>query len=215
MSVTQLLRQAFGVWWRNAVHIAFFNALWLVLQLLVVTGPPATAAVYLVTSALLDGEHVTPRDLWVHTKRMFVPAWKWGLLNLLIVGAVVVNFWISREQPGDVWAALRIFWAAVGVIWLAISLLYWPLWMAEEDQSMRNTLRNGLVLLMHSPGLVLWTLVISAISLAFSIVAVIPVVNFIMGWIASLGLITTRHIVAQLNAAAQSANEPDTIDEQA
>ncbi len=207
MSVAQVVKQAARLWWRNAVHIAFFNAFWLALQLLIVTGPPATAALYVVASSLLDGEHVTPRDLWRATRRLFIPAWKWGALNLLVIGVVAVNFWLSRAQSGDLWAALRLFWSAVGIIWLAINSLYWPLWLAEKDQSVRNTLRNGLVLLMRSPMLVLATLALSVVSLAVSIVAVIPFVNFVMVWIASLGLMTTQQIVTQMDAEAQAAHE--------
>ncbi len=194
-----IVKQALRLWWRNAVHIAFFNALWVALQVLIVTGPPATAAMYVIAQSLIDGEHVTPRDLWLTTRRMFAPAWKWGALNLIVLGIVAVNFWLSRAQTGDLWLALRVFWGVVTVIWWSLNILYWPLWLAEEDQSVRNTLRNGLVLLVRSPGLVLSTLVLTVVSFAVSVVAVIPFVNAVMIWAASLSLITTRYVISKLN----------------
>lgn len=205
MSLTQILKQAAHLWWRNAVHIAFFNAIWLALQFLIVTGPPATAAMVIITNSLLDGEHVTPRDVWLTTRRMFVPAWKWGALNLIVLGVVAVNFWLSRTQTSDVWLALRVFWGVVTIIWLAINSLYWPLWLVEEDRSVRNTLRNGLVLLVRSPGLILSTLVLTVASLALSIISVIPLVNAFMIWAASLGLLTTRHVISKMNAGVPAA----------
>src|SRR5579871_2507625 len=135
-----VIRRVWKLGWHHAVHVAFFNCIWLVLQLLVVTGPPATAAMYDIAHRLSEGELLTPRDILQTVRQMFVPAWKWAAVNLLALALIGGNFWLARSRDGDLWTGLRFVWAAAGIVWLAINWLYWPLWLAESDRRVTNTL---------------------------------------------------------------------------
>ena len=184
---------------RNAVHIAFFNCIWLVLQVPILTGPPATAAMYAIAYRLAEDELVTPGDAWKTIREMFVPAWKWMLVNLPVLGIVLGNLWLARGRDGDLWAVLRVVWTVVGIIWLSAMSLYWPLWLAETDRSVGNTIRNCFVLLLHAPALAFSVIVISAVLFVLSVVTIIPLINGVMVWIAVIGLVTSKQIIRLIN----------------
>jgi len=164
-----------------------------------VTGPPATAAMYDIAHRLSEGELLTPRDVLRTVREMFVPAWKWAAVNLLAAAIIGGNFWLARDREGDLWTSLRFVWTAASVVWLAINWLYWPLWLAESDKRVTNTLRNGFVLFMRAPGLVISAMLASLLVLAVSIVTIIPLVNGAMVWISAAGLFTTDEIIRQMN----------------
>jgi uncharacterized membrane protein YesL len=194
----RVLKRAVSLWWRNAVHVTFINVLWLALQFPIVTGPPATAALYAVMQRLSHGELITLRDVWLEVRKMFIPAWKWGAANIVAAFAIGGNFWLSRSQPGDLWIVLRFVWVAAAVLWIAINVFYWPLWLAQTDRSLGNTLRNGLVLLLRAPDKVLLVTFFSVVLVALSVVTLIPLINWLMVWLASIGLFATEEFVQQV-----------------
>src|SRR5436190_1411831 len=65
----EALRRAGRLWWHNLVHVTVLNCFWFLLQIPIVTGLPATAALFNVTYRLAEGDHVTPADLWSTTRQ--------------------------------------------------------------------------------------------------------------------------------------------------
>jgi len=193
-----IIKQTWRLWSQNAVHIAFFNCIWLVLQLPIVMAPAATAAMYALAHRMADGELVTPKDLWTTLREMFIPAWKFALVNLLVLAIVLGNLWFARGRDGNLWSILRMIWTLTAIVWLTATSLYWPLWLAESDRSVGNTLRNCFVLMIHAPSLVLSLVVISAAIFVLSIVTIIPLVNGVMVWIAFTALLTSETIIHQI-----------------
>ena len=197
--MVHIFKEVWRLYSRNAVHIAFFNCIWLVLQVPIVTGPAATAAMYVITHRLAEGEHVTPHDIWKTAREMFIPAWKWAALNLLAIAIVAGNLWLARGRDGDLWIVLRLVWTVAAIVWLAATSLYWPLWLAESDRSVGNTLRNCFVLLIHVPVLVFSVAVLSAVVFVLSVVTIIPLINGAMVWIAATSLLASENITRQIN----------------
>ncbi len=178
------------------------NAAWFVLQIPVVTGPPATAMVYALVQRSADGEYWGPRDAWREFRALFWPAWRWGLLNALIwlVGiSNLVSYW---QAPGILWFTLRLLWIGALTMWLALNFFYWPFWLAQDDTSLRNTYRNcGRFLLLH-PGPALTLVGLSIILAVVSLITTLPFTLGLMCWLALLG--TTA---VQRSLAAQAAGQ--------
>ena len=193
-----IIKETWRIYSRNAVHIAFFNCIWLVLQVPIVTAPAATAAMYAIAHRLAEGELVTPRDVWKTVREVFIPAWKWAAVNLLVLAIMLGNLWLARGRDGDLWAVLRLVWTLAAILWLVATSMYWPLWLAESDRSVGNTLRNCFVLLIHAPVLSFSAVAISAAVFVLSVVTILPLVNGAMIWIAVTGLLTREQIVRQI-----------------
>ena len=169
--------------------LIFFNLTWLALQIPIVTGPPATAAMYVIARQLADGELIEPRHGLNALRRMFAPAWIWGALNLLIVGAVIGNFWFYQSATGWFWIGLRLVWGAIALVWFAINLFYWPFWLAQEQDSLQLTFRNSFLFLAKRPGLALTLMFISALLIIGSVLTTLPLAAALMTWLALIGVL--------------------------
>ena len=187
-----ILGQAFRLWWQEFMLLIFFNLTWLALQIPIVTGPPATAAMYVIARQLADGELIEPRHGLNALRRMFAPAWIWGALNLLIVGAVIGNFWFYQSATGWFWIGLRLVWGAIALVWFAINLFYWPFWLAQEQHSLQLTFRNSFLFLAKRPGLALSLMLISAFLIVVSVLTTLPLAAALMAWLALIGVLAVE-----------------------
>jgi uncharacterized membrane protein YesL len=177
-------KRAIQDWWREFIALSLLNLAWLIFQLLVITGPPATATMYLLARRVIDLEDLSAKEAWSTFRTVFFPAWKWGFANLVILIVMVSNYWAYQDNVGLGWSILRFAWACVGMIWFSTNLFYWPLWIAQTDRRMRTTLRNGLVILLRHPGFALLHTALSAAFLVVSAVLSFPLATITISWIA-------------------------------
>jgi hypothetical protein len=187
-----IIGQVFRLWWREFMLLIFFNLIWLALQIPIVTGPPATAAMYVIARQLADGELIEPRHGLNALRRMFAPAWVWGALNLLIVGAVAGNFWFYQSATGWLWIGLRLVWGVIALGWFAINLFYWPFWLVQEQHSLGLTFRNSFLFLAKRPGLALTLMLMSALLIVVSVLTTLPLATALMAWLALIGVLAVE-----------------------
>jgi hypothetical protein len=211
------MRQAFAavwralrLWWHDSFLFILLNIGWLVMQIPVITAPAATAALYSVARRASQGDFLTPGDALTEMRRLFVPALKWGLLNLVILGTGAANFYLYRDADGVFWMLLRGLWGGIGALWLAINCFYWPFWLEQDQPTLRRTLYNCCVLLAKRPiyalSICLITLVVATISIALTV----PFGAALMTWIALIGTTAVEDELARvraINAAASPLTE--------
>ena len=185
----KVVGRAFAAWWGEWPLLMLLNLAWLALQIPIVTGPPATAAMYAMARRVADGEGVGPRQAWQSLRAMFWPAWGWGAVNLVLAVVVIGNFAAYGAAPGLGWAALRLAWGSLTVLWIAINLFYWPFWLAQADQRMVTTLRNALVMCLKAPGFGLTLLVICAALAVVSVLVTLPLAAALVSWLALIGVL--------------------------
>jgi len=185
----QVTGRAFALWWREFILLAICNLAWLALQLLIVTGPPATAAMYGIARRIANDDYVEPSHIWQTLRQMFLPAWKWGAANLLMALVVVGNFWAYQDAVGLPWTILRLAWGMIALGWFAANLFYWPFWLTQGDRSLRTTLRNGYLFLAKRPGFALSLVLICAGLSAVSILLTLPLAIGLMAWLALIGVL--------------------------
>ena len=187
-----ILGHAFRLWWQEFILLIFFNLMWLALQIPIITGPPATAAIYVIARQLADGELIEPRHGLYALRRMFVPSWTWGGLNLLIVGVLVGNFWFYQSSTGPLWTGLRLVWGMIALGWFSINLFYWPFWLAQEQPSLQLTFRNSFLFLAKRPGLALTLMLMSALLISVSVLTTLPFAAALMAWLALIGVLAAE-----------------------
>ncbi len=187
-----IIGQAFRLWWQEFMLWIFFNLIWLALQIPIVTGPPATAAMYVIARQLADGELIEPRHGLNALRRMFAPAWIWGAINLLIVGAVVGNFWFYQSATGWLWIGLRLVWGVIALGWFSINLFYWPFWLVQEQHSLQLTFRNSFLFLAKQPVLALTIMLMSALLIVVSVLTTLPLAAALMAWLALIGVLAVE-----------------------
>jgi uncharacterized membrane protein YesL len=206
-----LILRAFKLWWSEFFLLTILNFAWLALQVPIITGPPATAAMYVIARRIADGEEGSAREAARALRQMLLPAWKWGALNLIILAAVVVNFWAYNSAAGLAWDILRLAWGTIATLWFAVNLFYWPFWLAQKDQRVRVTLRNAFVLYIKSPGLGLTVLIVCALLIAVSIGLTLPLAVGLMAWLALIGVLAVDSALKPAENAGDSSFEMELI----
>jgi uncharacterized membrane protein YesL len=199
-----IIGRAFRLWWSDFMLLIFFNLLWLVFQIPIVTGPPATAAMYVIARRLADGEFIEPRHGLDALRRMWVPAWVWGVINLVIVGVLVGNFWLYQSATGWLWTGLRLMWGIIALAWFAVNLFYWPFWLAQDQHSPQLTFHNSFLFLARQPGLALTLVLFSSILSIVSVLTTLPFAAALMSWLALIGVLA-------VGEALRPHDEDDTV----
>ena len=149
MRPTSIVAAATRRAWDEYMSVLVISAAWLMAQVLVIPGPPATAMLFAMARATHDGVFWSTADALAAFRALFWPAWRWGLPNLLVIGIGLYNISVFWNVPG-VWAGLRWLWLAGLLVWLGLNLFYWPFYLAATDRSWRNTYANcGRFWLLH------------------------------------------------------------------
>jgi len=185
------------MWWRELILLVIFNVIWWLSQLLIITGPPATATMYRIAQKLTDNQLVDFTDSWKEFRLMFFSAWKWGALNMILLLVLVVNLAGYWNAEGWEWSFLKLIWMFIAITLYMLNLFYWPFWLSQTDQRMLNTYRNSLVLMFNKPALFGTTAVLSFLWIVFCILTVIPLVVCMMAWLALLGVLTVEDVLAE------------------
>lgn len=184
--------------WDEWISVVVLSAVWLAAQVLIIPGPPATAALFAMARRTYDGVYWSAGDVWSAFKELFGPAWKWALPNIVIIGLSLYNISTFWNVPGGVWLVLRAVWLTALLVWLALNLFYWPFRLAAEDQSMRNTYANCVRFWLLHPAaafvLFLVCLILGVISLPFAL----PIVLGVIFWIALVAETAVRRSLEEV-----------------
>lgn len=184
MSSASILAAATRRFWDEYISALVLSSVWLLAQVLVVSGPPATAALFAMSRATHDGQYWSAADAWAAFREHFWAAWRWGLPNLLVLGLGLYNLSVFWNVPGGLWTGLRWLWAAALLTWLALNLFYWPFYFAAADRSLRNTYANcARFWLLHPATAALLALVALVVGIA-GVSTLLPVVLGAAFWLA-------------------------------
>src|SRR5262245_23486016 len=106
------IRRGVSGWYREPFTYVLLNLGWLILQIPIITGPAATAAMVAAAGRTLQGESISLSVVVKDGRRLFFPALKWGLLNGLIALVLAVNFTTYGQAEGLGWSILHAVWAS-------------------------------------------------------------------------------------------------------
>ena len=198
MSPLQILTAATRRSWDEYMSVLLLSAAWLLAQVLVIPGPPATAALFAMARNTYDGIYWNAGNVWYDFKALFIPAWKWALPNIAVVGLALYNLSTFWNVPGGAWGGLRVVWLVGLVLWLALNLFYWPFYLAADDRSLRNTYANaGRFWLLHPLAAVVLFLVCLAVGVA-ALPFALPIVLGVAFWIAMVAETAVRRSLNEL-----------------
>lgn len=155
----------------NMFELFLFNVMWFLFTILVITAPPATAALFYTTNELAHNRSATWRTFFSGMKLYFWSSWKWGILNIIVAVLFFSNvvFYASIEKVWAEWARGGI--SALYMFWVFVQLYVFPIAFEQDEPNLRNALRNSLVLMVKRPMFYLGTafilLVLALISSIF------------------------------------------------
>ena len=212
------MRAALSTFWRALQYwgdemflLMPMNVAWWVAMLLVIPGPPMTAAILAVTHRMAHGELVSWRVAWEAFRRHFWRAWGWMAINLAFVALLYFNYtFYAQRLSGALWTVAWIGWLVLIAAWAALQLYWWPLMLEMPGASLVLALRNAIRLIVLNP---LFTLVALVLSLTLAVVSVVffPLALFIsVGLLASIANHMTLDRLAAYREMRMRLGEEET-----
>jgi uncharacterized membrane protein YesL len=145
----QVVRAALRDTWSDLFNTAVINLLWLILTLLVVTAPPATLALFSTANRIAREEPTDPRDFLRAFRRYLVIGWRWGLLQVVVLGVLIGDILLSGRLGGETafgQLAQGLYLAALAC-WLLLQLYALPFLFEQDEPALRTALRNAAVMM--------------------------------------------------------------------
>lgn len=186
-------------YWDDMFTLMLCNLLWLLAQILIIPGPPATAALFTVTNRVAHGSCARVSDFWVGFKSLFWESWKWGALNILailILGFAALFYGSGGFPPPTGYMLMSSNLILLG-IWLLAQLFAFPFWLEQVDKRIWLAVRNAVVTLAQNLPVTLAALLLTAAVLGLT--AAFPVLTGLMT-ASFLTLVGNTVVVAQVEA---------------
>lgn len=177
----RILGMAFRDVWQELWTILIVQLLFLLGCLLIIPGPPVTVAMFYYANRIAHDELATERDFLHAIRQYWKPAWRWGGLNLLVIGLLVGDFYLTGnwESNPELVSYLQGFYAAVLVLWLLLQIFALPFLFEQQEPSVRQALRNATVFIRYNWLLVLAMSLLLATSLALGVLVFL--LTFVFG----------------------------------
>jgi uncharacterized membrane protein YesL len=159
--------------------LVLVNVIWFVFTALIVTAFPALGGLYYATNAQAHGKPADWRLFMEGFRAYFWLSWRWGILNVAVVGVLVGNVLFYGQVTAE-WAVVgRALAGALLALWTVLQMFAWPLLMEQEDRRVRVALRNSAVILIRQPVLSLSVAAALALVALASVLVIRPAVVFI------------------------------------
>lgn len=132
------------------------HLLWLVGNLLIIPGPPATLALFYTAHRMARGEVTGVTDFLHAFRRYWTPAWRWGLLNGAVIFFLAGDFWLTgRISQAPLARFIQGFYLATLAGWLLLQLYTLPFLIQQEQPILRQSLRNAALMVRKHPAFTL------------------------------------------------------------
>jgi uncharacterized membrane protein YesL len=151
------------------VQLIGCNLLWFFCCLPIITAPPATAALYVITREIGYRHSLSWRDFFSYLGQYFFIGWRWGILNLIAVLIVWLNVWFYDNLAVSIAPLLRYVWIIAGVIWIIIQQYTFPLMLEQEKPRVLLATRNAIVLCLRHP---IFTLTYALVAATFIVMTI-------------------------------------------
>jgi uncharacterized membrane protein YesL len=151
--VFEVLRASFRDMWDDVWSVAVCNLLWLLSQLLVLPGPPATLALFYFGNRIARGEVAGAGDFLQGIRRFWGTGWRWGTINYLVLGLLIGDYLLTGRLSQSAAAQFaQGFYLAVLGIWILLQLYTLPFLFEMDEPNVLAALRNGASMLGRNPG---------------------------------------------------------------
>lgn len=141
-------------WWRDLLVLGLASLAWGLLSLTIVGGPPAAAALYVMSrSTALHEQSDIPLFL-NGIRAYFVRSWLLGAVGLVgvVIWVLDLIFYaglLSNGGPAGWVGAVFLFY--IGVVWLLTLFYAWPMMVCRDDLKLGQLLRNSFLAVLRYP----------------------------------------------------------------
>lgn len=174
-------------WWDSWMDNVLVTVVWLVAQVTIIFGPPATFGYYYMAHNLVNGRSTGVRGLIEGARIYFKKAWLWGVVNLVVTFVTAFAAWFYINQTA-VWALYaEILVLMVWYLWFCTQFYGLPYFMAAEHENLVIAFKNGLLTALAAPFFTFILMFLVLLVVAVSVGFVLPLILGLPGIIPILG----------------------------
>ena len=164
---------AFRDVWQELWTILIVHLIFLFGNLLIVTGPPVTVALFFYGNRIAHGESANERDFLNAIRKYWKPAWRWGFMNLLVIGLLIGDYYLTGRLSDDSNTAhfIQGLYLTLLSVWILLQIFSLPFLFEQEQPSVVQALRNATVFIRRNLILVLTLSLLLVLSLMIGTVA--------------------------------------------
>jgi hypothetical protein len=153
LTALKILGLAFRDTWQEFWTILIVHLLFLLGNILIIPGPPATLALFFYGNRIVHGEVANERDFLNAVRRYWGPAWHWGLINLVVIGLLLGDYYLTGRLAShpSIASFLQGLYVALLAGWLLLQLFTLPFLFEQEQPSVPQALRNAAIFLRRNP----------------------------------------------------------------
>jgi len=146
--IPSIYRRSLREIWEDLWTMLVVNSLWIIANLLVIPGPPATIALQAYANRIVHNEVTDLSDVWQAFKRSWGVGWHWGAVNLAGVGLLAVNYYlVSNALDVNLGSYLQGLYIAVGLAWFMLQFFALPFLFEQEQMKVSLALRNSALMI--------------------------------------------------------------------
>lgn len=145
----KVLGAAFRDTWQELWTILIVQLLFLLAIVLVIPGPPAIIALFYYGNRVVHDESVNERDFLNAMRQYWGPAWRWGFMNILIIGLLTGDTYLVETLTDNTTLASFVqgLYLTLLASWLLLQLFALPFLFEQTEPRVMQALRNAVVFL--------------------------------------------------------------------
>ena len=139
--------------WEDLWTMLVVNSLWIIANLLIIPGPPATIALHAYANRLVHGEVTDHSNFWQAFKHSWGVGWCWGAVNLVALALLGINYYlVSNALDVNLGSFLQGLYIAVGLGWFLLQFFALPFLFEQEHMKVGQALRNSALMIGRNLG---------------------------------------------------------------
>lgn len=152
-AVLQIIQDTFKDIWADLWTMLACNLIWLIANVLIIPGPPATLALIYYGNRIAHGEVTDLSDFWKAFRSYWGPAWRWGGINLFVILFLAADVALTGQLSQGLWKSyLQGLYLVLLAVWLALQFFALPFLFEQETMSVRMAWRNSAVMFAKNMG---------------------------------------------------------------
>jgi len=146
-SALKVLRLSFQDTWQELWTILIVHLLFLLGNILIIPGPPAIVAMFFYGNRIAHGETADERDFLKAICKYWKPAWRWGFINLLMIGLLAGDYYLTGKMANhsNTIYFMQSLYVTLLAGWLLLQLFALPFLLEQEQPSVFQAWRNAAV----------------------------------------------------------------------
>jgi uncharacterized membrane protein YesL len=175
--------------WDALIPLVGINVIWFLLTILVIPAIPAFGGLYCATNQIAHGKTADIRTFFEGFKDKFWISWKWGLLNLVVYGLLMINIWFYGQFEGFGYVILQSLFFSMMLIFTCMQIYTYPFLLEQEEPSLKNAIRNSFAAFLRfmgrSFGLLILFIILVAVSILLPplwIILTMSIILYLANW---------------------------------